>query len=158
MYRASKQAGEDVATELQQKYGVKASAYQADVGDLSANEAVVTNIVKEFGRLDIIVINAGISDCFDALSCTPNKYREQMAVNLDGAFYSAQAAAKVFRSQGSGNIIFTTSMSAIIVNGPQYQSIVSIALVYTSVLIFYLDDLTAPCYFLRASEATKDCN
>lgn len=125
VYRSARQAGEDAATELQQKHGVQALAYQADVSQPADNEAVVQKVLKDFGRLDIIVINAGVGDCFDALDCTPAKYREQMTVNLDGAFYSAQAAAKVFKAQGSGNIIFTTSMSAIIVNGPQYQSIVS---------------------------------
>lgn len=124
VYRSSRKAGDDVAAELQEKYGVKAMAYQADVSDPSADEELVGKVVKDFGRLDVIVINAGISDCFDALDCTHEKYREQMAVNLDGAFYSAQAAAKEFKKQGFGNIIFTTSMSAVIVNRPQYQSIV----------------------------------
>lgn len=125
VYRSSKKAGDDVVAELQEKNGVKSIAYQADVSDPTANEELVAKVVKDFGRLDVIVINAGISDCFDALKCTPAAYREQMAVNLDGAFYSAQAAAKEFKKQGFGNIIFTTSMSAIIVNRPQNQSIVS---------------------------------
>lgn len=45
-----------------------------------------------------------------------------MRVNLDGAFFTAQAAARIFKSQGSGNIIFTASVSAILVNVPQKQA------------------------------------
>ncbi|GKZ27973.1 hypothetical protein AbraCBS73388_007900, partial [Aspergillus brasiliensis] len=123
VYRSSQKAGEDAAREIQESYGVKALAYQAEVGDAAAIDSVVGRVTKEFGGLDIAVINAGVSECFDALGCEPDKYREQMAVNLDGAFYSAQAAAKVFQSQGKGNIIFTTSISAVIVNTPQNQSI-----------------------------------
>lgn len=48
-----------------------------------------------------------------------------MKVNLDGAFYTAQAAAKIFEKQGSGNVIFTASVSAILVNVPQKQAAVS---------------------------------
>jgi len=45
-----------------------------------------------------------------------------MQVNLDGAFYTAQAAARVFKEQGFGNVIFTASVSASLVNLPQKQA------------------------------------
>lgn len=45
-----------------------------------------------------------------------------MSVNLDGAFYTAQAAGRIFKSQGHGNIIFTASVSAVLVNLPQKQA------------------------------------
>lgn len=48
-----------------------------------------------------------------------------MKVNLDGAFYSAQAAARIFKEQGFGNVIFTASVSATLVNVPQKQAAVS---------------------------------
>jgi len=44
-----------------------------------------------------------------------------MRVNLDGAFYTAQAAGILFKKQGHGNVIFTASVSAILVNVPQKQ-------------------------------------
>jgi NAD(P)-dependent dehydrogenase (short-subunit alcohol dehydrogenase family) len=49
-----------------------------------------------------------------------------MDVNLDGAFYSAQAAAKIFKELGKGNIIFTASVSATLVNVPQKQAAVCV--------------------------------
>ena len=42
--------------------------------------------------------------------------------NLDGAFYTAQAAARIFKKQGYGNVIFTASVSATLVNVPQKQA------------------------------------
>jgi sorbose reductase len=125
VYQSSKTAAKSAAAEIRSSYGVKSSTYQAEVSDAAAIEAVVSAVVAEFGRLDIAVINAGISAEFDALECSPEEYHKQMSVNLDGAFYSAQAAARVFKQQGTGNIIFTTSISASIVNGPQFQSVVS---------------------------------
>ena len=52
-------------------------------------------------------------------------YSSMLAVNLDGAFFTAQAAAKIYKEQGSGNIIFTASVSAVMVNLPQKQAVVS---------------------------------
>lgn len=49
------------------------------------------------------------------------EWREILKVNLDGAFYTAQAAARIFKTQGYGNIIFTASVSARLVNVPQKQ-------------------------------------
>lgn len=56
---------------------------------------------------------------------TPNQWQEIMKVNLDGAFYSAQAAARIFKAQGFGSVIFTVSVSANLVNVPQKQAAVS---------------------------------
>lgn len=50
-----------------------------------------------------------------------------MEVNVNGAFHTAQAAAKIFKRQGYGNVIFTASVSALLVNTPQRQAAVSIA-------------------------------
>lgn len=85
----------------------------------------MTSVVKDFGRLDIVVANAGICMEIEALDFTSKQFRELMSVNLDGAFHTAQSAAKVFKAQGSGNIVFTTSMSAVIVNRPESQAAVS---------------------------------
>jgi sorbose reductase len=122
--RTSKEHGDAAAASVSSKHGVKAVAYQAPVEDPKAIEEAVTSAVADFGKLDIMVVNAGVGAEFEALTCTPEWYREQMAINLDGAFYTAQAAAKVFKAQGSGNMIFTTSISAVLVNGPQDQAIV----------------------------------
>ena len=125
IYRSGKAAGESTAAHLAQAHSIKSIAYQADVADLGSITLAMKQIVREFGRLDIVVANAGIGTEVDAIDMSANVMRETMAVNLEGAFYTAQAAAKVFKAQGSGNIIFTTSMSASIVNRPEPQAAVS---------------------------------
>lgn len=91
-------------------------------------EAVIQQIAADFGRLDIVVANSGIASCVAAEDYTVDQWSNIMKVNLDGAFYTAQAAAKIFKRQGSGNVIFTASVSATLVNVPQKQAAVRIHL------------------------------
>lgn len=104
---------------------MRASAYQANVGVQSEIEAVVQQIAKDFGKLDIMVVNSGIVSNIAAEDYTADQWSEIMKVNLDGAFYSAQAAGRIFKEQGHGNVIFTASVSATLVNVPQKQAAVS---------------------------------
>lgn len=90
----------------------------------SAIEAVVQQVAKDFGKLDILVANSGITTSVAAEDYTTEQWSEIMKVNLDGAFYSAQAAARIFKQQGRGNVIFTASVSATLVNVPQKQAAV----------------------------------
>ncbi|KAJ5096399.1 oxidoreductase [Penicillium alfredii] len=121
IYNSSKSAEATVA-EIASANSVRAAAYQADVTNQSRIETVIQNITKDFGKLDIFVANSGIATCVAAENYTPSQWSEIMKVNLDGAFYSAQAAARIFKQQGHGNIIFTASVSANLVNVPQRQA------------------------------------
>lgn len=124
IYNSSKTAESTVA-EIASANNVRTAAYQADVTDQAQIEAAITQISKDFGKLDILVANSGIASCVAAEDYTPSQWSEIMKVNLDGAFYSAQAAARIFKEQGHGNIIFTASVSATLVNVPQKQAAVS---------------------------------
>jgi sorbose reductase len=121
-----------IASELASTNKVRAAAYQADVGVQSEIEAVVQQVTKDFGRLDIMVVNSGIVSNIAAEDYTADQWSGIMKVNLDGAFYSAQASGRIFKEQGHGNVIFTASVSATLVNVPQKQAAVS---------LFYLDDV-----------------
>ncbi|KAJ5087064.1 hypothetical protein NUU61_008371 [Penicillium alfredii] len=121
IYNSSKTA-ETTAAEIASANNVRAAAYQANVGTQSEIEAAVQQISKDFGRLDIIVVNSGVTSCVAAEDYTPSQWSDIMKVNLDGAFYSAQAAARIFKEQGHGNVIFTASVSATLVNVPQKQA------------------------------------
>ena len=90
--------------------------------DAKSIEAVLQQIAKDHGKLDIVVANAGIASHHAAEDYTPEQFGDIMKVNLDGAFYTAQAASRIFKKQGSGNLIFTASVSAILVNVPQKQA------------------------------------
>lgn len=110
--------------------GVMVKAYKCNVKVRSEVEAVIEAATKEVGggKLDIVVANAGIADHIPAIEYPEDRFREMLDVNFHGAFWTAQAAAKVFERQqkagsdGRGSIIFTASVSAILVNVPQRQA------------------------------------
>jgi sorbose reductase len=108
-------------------------AYQVDVRSQEEVEAAVQQAAAELGggRLDIVVANAGIADHIPAKDYPVDKWRDIYDVNVHGAFWTAQAAARVFERQWKqagesvphrGSIIFTVSVSATLVNIPQTQA------------------------------------
>lgn len=113
------------AAETAAKYGVKCQAYGVEVTSQEEVEAVVDQVVKDFNnRLDIFVANAGIpwikGPILDAKDHA--HYHNVIATDLDGVYFSAYAAGKYFKQQGSGSFIATASMSGHIVNIPQMQA------------------------------------
>lgn len=114
------------AENIASEYQTKARAYQADVTVPREISAAIDQIVQDFGKLDVIVANAGICSEHAAEEYTPEEFQEIMNVNVNGAFYTAQAAARVFKKQGFGNVVITASVSATLVNTPQRQASVRI--------------------------------
>ena len=128
IYNTSKTA-DDIAAKIASANNVRAAAYQANVGIQSEIEAAVQQVAKDFGKLDIMVVNSGIVSSIAAEDYTTDQWSEIMKVNLDGAFYSAQAAGRIFKAQGFGNVIFTASVSATLVNVPQKQAAVGVPII-----------------------------
>lgn len=119
-------------SELEEKFkslGRRFKAYRCDVTNKEDTERCVREVYSDFGALHVVVPNAGVANHGPAEDTTESEYRDIMSVNLDGAFYTAQAAAKVFKEQQEkgtllqGRIIFTASISAQIVNTPQDQAV-----------------------------------
>lgn len=110
------------------KSNVTVRAYKLDVSSKQDIDDVVDQVAADFGRLDTMVINAGICYHIPAEEYPEDKYRKQLQVNLDGAFFCAQSAHRIFKLQQDagklrqGSIIITASISAIIVNHPQRQA------------------------------------
>ncbi|KAK1526566.1 alcohol dehydrogenase GroES-like domain-containing protein [Colletotrichum paranaense] len=110
--------------------GVLVKAYKCNVRNRVEVESVIETATTEVGggKLDVVVANAGIADHIPAIGYPEDKFRDMLDVNFHGAFWTAQAAAKVFERQlkggsdGRGSIIFTASVSAILVNVPQKQA------------------------------------
>lgn len=78
-------------------------AKRADVDQLVATAA------KEFGRLDIMVNNAGVARNQDILEISEQDFDDVIAINLKGAFFGVQAAAKQMIAQGGGGVIINMS-------------------------------------------------
>jgi NAD(P)-dependent dehydrogenase (short-subunit alcohol dehydrogenase family) len=78
-----------------EQLGRAALAVQTDVTDPGECRAAVQAAVGRFGRLDVLVNNAGMGTAVPALRETPEQFREVIDVNLMGAYWMAQAAAQV---------------------------------------------------------------
>jgi NAD(P)-dependent dehydrogenase (short-subunit alcohol dehydrogenase family) len=106
---------------LSEKWGVKTKAYCVDVSDVKKVKDTVEEVVRDFGGIDVFIANSGMAISKPILEQTPDEYRRQMSVNVDGVFYCAKYAGEVFKKQGKGNFIITSSISAHIVNVPVDQ-------------------------------------
>ena len=102
--------------------GVECRAYKSDISDPGAISSTLDKIVSDFGKIDIVIANAGICKHTNALDYTIDYWRYETDVNINGNFYTAQAAGRIFKKQGYGNLLFTTSISGTIVNIPQCQA------------------------------------
>lgn len=112
----------DLATELEQKYSVRAKAYKVDVKSWEQVEKGVQTAISDFGHLDVLIANAGIPAKAGGLDQTLEEWHNVVDTDFNGAYYCARAAGQVFKKQGHGNLIFTASMSGHIVNVPQNQA------------------------------------
>jgi len=85
--------------------GGEAVALRCDVSKSNECDAVVAQVVERFGRLDVLVNNAGYFPRADLTETTDELWRTIMGVNLDGAFYLCRAAVPHMKRQGGGSII-----------------------------------------------------
>jgi sorbose reductase len=93
-----------------------------NVTDYAATEAAVAKVVEDFGRLDVIIANAGVPSKAGGLDDRVKDWDRVRAVDFDGTYYSVRAAGLLFRKQGHGVAIITASMSGHAANVPQEQS------------------------------------
>ncbi|MBQ6472448.1 MAG: SDR family oxidoreductase [Victivallales bacterium] len=99
------------AQEIAQATGRHTIAVTCDIADADSVEAMVTQVVTEFGRLDIAVNNAGISIPIKGLlDVTPVEWKRQFDVNLNGTWNCLRAEARVMIPNNYGKIIITGSI------------------------------------------------
>ncbi len=113
-YSRSRDDAEKTAAELQ-ALGVKALAHQADVADDAACRQMVAEAVKAFGRVDILINNAGTTKfvlATDLDKVTDEDWQRIYAVNVIGPFHCARAVKEAMLAAGGGQIINTTSVAA----------------------------------------------
>jgi sorbitol-6-phosphate 2-dehydrogenase len=100
-----------VAESITADTGIKALAIRADITNEESVQAMVDLAVNEFGKLDLLVSNAGILKAFDIAEFPAKDWHAVMEVNLFGYFLCAQAAAKAMIPNKRGNIIQINSKS-----------------------------------------------
>jgi NAD(P)-dependent dehydrogenase (short-subunit alcohol dehydrogenase family) len=101
--------------------GVTTKGYNADVVDRADVDRALAEIVADFGRVDVLVNNAGACVHRPALEVTADEWRTVLDVNLDGVWHCCQAFGAHMADHGGGSIVNIGSMSAHIVNRPQWQ-------------------------------------
>src|SRR6201991_4281819 len=90
--------------------GSEISVHQGDIGPPEACRRTVEEIIERYGRLDILVNNAGITADRTALKMSDDDWHRVLAVNLSGAFFTAQAALGHMIERGSGRIVNISSI------------------------------------------------
>jgi len=110
-YSKSKGAAEDMVAGLQQNGSPEAVAIQADVSDVAQAAKLIEETVNRFGRIDVLVNNAGINIDRSMKNLTPEDWDKVIQVDLSSYFYTVKAALPYFMQQKSGKIINISSVN-----------------------------------------------
>lgn len=131
-YKGRRDAAESLAAEC------GADIVQCDVGSVSDRARLIEHTRKNHGRLDLLVNNAGIAprERRDMLEATEESFDELLATNLKGPHFLTQQAARWMAAQGSGRIVFVTSISAYAVSVNRAEYCVSKAALSMSVALY----------------------
>ncbi len=105
--------------ELAAQYGVKVKGYQSNAGDFAQSESLATEVIAEFGKVDILINNAGITRDTLMLRMTENQWDEVMETNLKSAFNLTKAFLKHFLGNRAGSIINMSSVVGVTGNAGQ---------------------------------------
>ncbi|MFN7133027.1 MAG: 3-oxoacyl-[acyl-carrier-protein] reductase [Myxococcales bacterium] len=117
-YAGNEEAAKETLGQIESA-GSRGKALKFDVGDSAACASAIEEIVKEFGRLDVLVNNAGIAVDGLVMRIKDEDWDRQFAVNVKGAFALAKAVSRPMMKQRSGAIINLTSVVGEMGNGGQ---------------------------------------
>jgi NAD(P)-dependent dehydrogenase (short-subunit alcohol dehydrogenase family) len=130
----AKHGGRTVILDLDEKQAKAAAAdmgaehrgLRCDVTDKSACLTAIDQVIRNFGRVDVLINNAGITQPLKIMEIEPKNYDAVLDVNLRGTLYMSQAAIPHMRKQKSGSIVCMSSVSAQrgggIFGGPHYSA------------------------------------
>lgn len=93
-----------------QSFGVKAKAYKSDAGNYAAAESLATDVIKEFGAIDICVNNAGISKDNLLLRLTEEQWDDVIQANLKSVYNLTKQVIKPMMKARAGSIINLSSI------------------------------------------------
>ena len=117
-YAGNVKAAEEVKAAIEAAGGT-AILCQADIADSSAVEAMVANVVKEFGTIDILVNNAGITRDALLMRMKDEDFAKVLDTNLKGVFYCTKAVSKLMMKKRSGRIVNMASVVGLVGNAGQ---------------------------------------
>jgi 3-oxoacyl-[acyl-carrier protein] reductase len=117
-YLSSVEKGEALAKELE-SYGIKAKGYRSDAADFKAAEDLVNAVVADFGTIDVLVNNAGITRDTLLMRMTEQQWDEVINANLKSVFNLTKAVQKPMLKQRKGSIINMSSVVGVKGNAGQ---------------------------------------
>lgn len=117
-YNGSKERAEETVAEIKAAGG-NAAAMQCDVSDYGACEAMVKDLITQYGHVDILVNNAGITRDGLLMRMSEADFDAVLNTNLKGAFNTIRHLSKYFLKQKAGKIINISSVSGILGNAGQ---------------------------------------
>ena len=117
-YNGSEERAKEVKQTIEENGG-KASIYKCNVSDFAACEAMIKDIVKEYGHLDILVNNAGITKDGLLMKMSEEDFDKVLDTNLKGTFHTIRAALRQMIRQRSGRIINMASVVGVSGNAGQ---------------------------------------
>ncbi len=117
-YLSSVEKGEALQRELE-AMGVKAKGYRSDASDFKAADDLINQVLADFGKLDVLINNAGITKDGLLMRMTEEAWDAVININLKSVFNLTKAATKQLMKQKSGSIINLTSVVGIRGNAGQ---------------------------------------
>ena len=117
-YLLSLEKGQALEAELA-AYGIKAKGYRSDAADFASAEQLVVDVVADFGTLDVLVNNAGITRDTLLMRMSEEQWDEVLRVNLKSVFNLTKAATKPMMRAKNGSIINMTSVVGLMGNAGQ---------------------------------------
>ena len=128
MYAQSRDQAETVARDLTSRYQINAAAFACDITDGFAIDALITDVTKRFGRLDILVNDAAFNKSVafpDLDSLTLDLWDKIINVNLTGPMRLTKAVAPIMKAQGQGRIVNIASVAGLTPTGSSIAYAVS---------------------------------
>lgn len=117
-YNGSKERAEQVVEEIK-ALGADGMAYQCNVADTAATADMVKEVIKTYGKLDVLVNNAGITRDNLIMKMSEEDFDAVIDANLKGCFNTIKAVSRQMLKQRAGRIINITSVSGILGNAGQ---------------------------------------
>ncbi len=112
-YAHSRAEAEDLVSQLTARGG-RATAWRADVSRQAEVREMFGAVEKEFGRLDLLVNNAGVFFRAKLAELSEEEWDKVQGINLKGQFFCAQAAAELMKRQGHGRIVNISSIGGLL--------------------------------------------